>query len=283
MFNLKAYFEEQRSLIDTAIDKLMPHENTPPSVLHNAMRYSTFSGGKRIRPILCMTAASALGRDHECAVLPAIAVEILHTYTLVHDDLPCMDDDDLRRGKPTTHKVFGEANAVLVGDALQALAFEIISTAKVPENYPPHQLVHELACAAGSRGVVGGQVEDIRLTGKHPTMEEISFVHLHKTADMFRTALRLGAISANADNKQLEALSTYGTNLGLAFQITDDILDMENKKQDELSCLMIYDTPTAQNKACELISNAKSALDILEEENTGPLLAIADFVMERKL
>lgn len=283
MFNLKAYLEQQRGIVDTALERAMPPENTPPSLLHKAMRYSTFSGGKRIRPILCMASASALGRECECAILPAIAVEILHTYTLVHDDLPCMDDDDLRRGKPTVHKVFGEANAVLVGDALQALAFEIISMAKVPENYPPHQLVHELACTAGSRGVVGGQAEDIRLTGQHPTTKEINFVHLHKTADMFRTSLRLGAISANADPEQLEALSAYGTSLGLAFQITDDILDAENRKQDELSCLMIHDIPTARNKARKLIAEAKNALNILEEKNIIPLIATADYVVERKL
>ena len=161
MSDIKRILEEKLRLINTGLDTHIPSETTRPAELHKAIRYSVFAGGKRIRPLLCLSAAEAVGGTDKNALIPAIAIEALHTYTLIHDDLPCMDNDDLRRGKPTSHVVFGEANAVLVGDALQALAFEILAQCPAPPPYPPNQLVAELSRAAGSHGVVGGQFEDI--------------------------------------------------------------------------------------------------------------------------
>jgi geranylgeranyl diphosphate synthase type II len=282
MFELKSYMKTQCDSINAALDANMPQEDSHPSLLHKAMRYSVFSGGKRIRPILCLASSRAASSSDESAILPALALELLHTYTLIHDDLPSMDDDDLRRGQPTSHIKFGEANAILAGDALQALAFSLLSHHPAPANYPPLQLLSELSSAAGSQGVVGGQIEDINHE-KKPTFEQIQYIHLHKTACLFRASLRMGAIASNADSEQLEALSNYGTNIGIAFQITDDLLDQDQTNRDELSCLMIYSPDEAAEKAKDLISEATSEISIFNPEHTAPLTAIADFILERQI
>lgn len=274
MLDLEKYLAEKRSLIDKALDEHMPAEDTQPGTIHKAMRYSVFSGGKRIRPILCLAAAKAAGAQEDNALLPAVAIELLHTYTLIHDDLPCMDNDDTRRGKPTSHKVFGEAMAVLAGDALLTLAFELLSNAPSPD-----LLARELAHAAGSRGVIGGQVEDIEHSEK-PSFEEIQYVHLHKTAALFRASMRIGAIAANADQEQIDALSNYGTGIGLAFQVTDDLLDIDQAENNELSCLMVYSPEEAKAKVVELIEQAIAELSDLNE--TEPLVAIARFIADRE-
>jgi len=189
------------------------------------MRYAVTGGGKRLRPLLCLAAADACRGDLEQALVPGLAVEILHAYTLVHDDLPCMDDDDLRRGKPSCHIAFGESTALLAGDALLTLAFEWTAECAAPEPYPASQFTLELARYAGSAGVIGGQVVDLQAEGKAPDAETLSFIHTHKTADLITAALRMGAISAGASPAALAAITQYGQDLGLAFQITDDILD----------------------------------------------------------
>jgi len=288
MFNLDKYLKIRSRIIDTTLDKVMPRSGIKPSILHKAMRYSVFSGGKRIRPILCLAAAEAVGASYRKALLPAAAIELLHTYTLIHDDLPCMDNDDFRRGKPTSHKVFGEANAILAGDALQTLAFETAAGTPVPERYKSGLLVRELAQAAGSLGVVGGQVEDIAATGKIQTRKNIEFIHLHKTADLFRASLRMGAITGGADRKQLEALTLYGSNLGLAFQIADDILDESqpvsrsngNRNQTELTCLSVFSPGEARMKAKALIDEALEALSGFRS-HIHPLVSMAQFVLNR--
>ena len=273
-------------MIDAALDTEIPRAAERPAVLHKAIRYSVFSGGKRIRPILCMAAAEAAGGRARDALFPALALELLHTYTLIHDDLPCMDDDDLRRGKPTCHIVFGEANALLAADALQAMAFEMLARAKPPSRYAFNQFIVELAQAAGSRGVVGGQVEDLATGGKRPTRAAVDYIHLHKTADLFRAATRMGAIAANAGRKELQALTDYGTRVGLAFQITDDILDGaagagKRRKLDKSSCLLVYGARDARRKATSLIQEAISSLRGMESRRAEPLTALARFISER--
>jgi geranylgeranyl diphosphate synthase type II len=284
MFDLKVFLNSQCHRVDATLDRVMPPEATPPAILHQAMRYAVFSGGKRLRPALCTAAAEAVGGTAEAAALPAAAIELLHTYTLVHDDLPCMDDDDMRRGRPTVHKVFGEANAVLAGDALQALAFEVAARAPALPPYSPTQFVLELAAAAGSTGVVGGQVEDMAAVGTRPGEDRVHFIHLHKTADLFRASLRMGAIAGNASHGQLDALTRFGVSLGMAFQITDDLLDEHPSPADgemETTCLMIWDTATAREKARQFIEAALTDLKILQPPQAESLAGVARFVLER--
>jgi geranylgeranyl diphosphate synthase type II len=212
--------------VDRALDRWLPAEKTRPSTLHRAMRYAVFAGGKRLRPILCLAAAEACGGKISNALPAACAVECVHTYSLIHDDLPCMDDDDLRRGRPTTHKVFGEAVAVLAGDALATIAFEILAKTKETPRHAMREFFLELSRAAGSSFLVGGQVADMEAEKRQATPAELLFIHRGKTAAMIATSLRLGAMSANATPAQVKALGVFGENLGLAFQVIDDILDI---------------------------------------------------------
>ena len=225
MSDLMRYLAERRQMVDDALLRYLPPAATPPRRLHEAMHYSVFAAGKRLRPILCMAACEAVGGCAEAALLPGIAIEILHTYTLIHDDLPAMDDDDLRRGKPTNHKVFGEANAILAGDALLTLAFEWLGQCRVPEPYTPGALVVALARAAGSQGVVGGQVADLAAEGQTPDAAMLEYIHLHKTAALIQAAVSIGAMVGGATSAELDAVSRYGANVGLAFQIADDVLN----------------------------------------------------------
>jgi len=273
MFELSEYLEQRRALVEQALHEGLPAEATPPQRLHEAMRYSVLSGGKRLRPILALAAAESVRADPGTVIQPAIAVEILHTYTLIHDDLPCMDDDDERRGKPTSHKVFGEANAILAGDALQALAFELAACSPVA----PERVVRELAAAAGSRGVVGGQVADIAADDRM-TQEELEFIHQHKTADLFCAAIRMGAIAGGATDPQLDRLTTYGANVGLAFQIIDDILDAD--EEDGCSCVGLLGIDEAKRLATARTETAVSALADFGDTAT-PLVMIAQHMLER--
>ena len=283
MFDLEAYLTTQRKRVESALDHWMPSETEAPPSLHRAMRYAVFTGGKRLRPILSMAAAAACGASPERGLRCGCAVEVLHTYTLVHDDLPCMDDDDERRGRPTVHIAFSQSDAVLAGDALQALAFEWLTDETGLSRWSVADLVRELAVAAGSRGVVGGQVADLALQTPAPTAEQIAFIHLHKTADLFRAALRLGAMAADGTVEQVEALTHYAVQLGLAFQITDDLLDAppEGTTPTEATCLSIYSPAEARQQAAQRIADAHNALTGLDESGTRPLAAIADFIPGR--
>ena len=283
MFDLNNYLSERRSQVETALDRFLPDADTQPGVLHEAMRYAVFTGGKRLRPILCMAAAEACGGEADAALLPGCAVEVLHTYTLVHDDLPCMDDDDERRGKPTVHVAFGETNAVLAGDALQALAFELVGRTPSTNRWSASDFVKELAIAAGSKGVVGGQVADLGVAGRRPSTEEIAFIHEHKTADLFRAALRLGAMAANGSAERVKALGRYALALGLAFQITDDLLDAPttDTAPAEASYLSVADQASAQAEAEKLAADAIQTLSVCETEGAQPLAAIARYVPNR--
>lgn len=224
--DLKSYLARYQKQVDRALDRYLPKASAKPATIHKAMRYSLFAGGKRLRPILCLAATEACGGKIETALPLACAVECIHTYSLIHDDLPSMDNDDLRRGRPTCHKVFGEGIAVLAGDALLTIAFEIVSRAKDSRRYNMSTLLREVAVAAGSQKLIAGQVADLEAEGRKTDRAQLRYIHENKTAAMLTTSVRLGAMSANADAKQLTAMTRFGRTLGLAFQVIDDILDV---------------------------------------------------------
>ena len=224
---LSAYLESRRKLVERALERSLPGATVRPVTIHRAMRYSLLAGGKRLRPILTLAAAEACGAKDLANVMPAAcAVELIHTYSLIHDDLPCMDDDDLRRGRPTSHKVFGEGIAVLAGDALLTRAFGLLATVTPSKRYPLSQLLAEAEAAAGSLQLIAGQVADLEAEGKKISISDVRFIHERKTAAMIVLSLRLGAMIANATPTQLKALTDFGKSLGLSFQILDDILDV---------------------------------------------------------
>ncbi len=224
---LPEFFEDDRIRIDTELDRLMPPESAPPTSIHTAMRYSVFAGGKRVRPILCLETARIFDKDVDHAVFPACAIEFIHTYSLIHDDLPALDNDDLRRGKPTCHKKFGDAIAILAGDALLTLAFETIGKSMVAAERRVAMLT-EISAAAGTiNGMVGGQVADIEAEGAKVTPEMLEYIHRSKTAALIRASITAGAISAGAAAEDVNRLRQFGETIGWAFQVTDDILDVE--------------------------------------------------------
>ena len=224
--DLRAYVAARQKEVDRALDMFLPKETAKPPTIHKAMRYSIFAGGKRLRPILGLAAAEACGGERKAAMPLACAMECIHTYSLIHDDLPSMDNDDLRRGRATCHKVFGDGIAVLAGDALLTIAFEIAAKAQPTRRYSLQQIISEIAVAAGSRKLIAGQVADLEAEGQPITRGELRYIHENKTAAMLIASVRLGAMSANAAPKQLEAISSFGAALGLAFQVIDDILDV---------------------------------------------------------
>ena len=224
---LPAFFDEDLQLVDDALQRLLPSSDTQPTSIHEAMRYSVFAGGKRIRPILCLETARIFGSDVTPALHPACAIEFIHTYSLIHDDLPALDNDDLRRGKPTSHKKFGEAIAILAGDALLTLAFETLGGAPIDAELRVKMLI-EVAKSAGTvKGMVGGQVADLEAGGKGVGAETLKYIHLSKTAALIRAAITAGAICAGASDVDVARLRTFGETIGWAFQVTDDILDVE--------------------------------------------------------
>ncbi|MFB3776534.1 MAG: polyprenyl synthetase family protein [Bryobacteraceae bacterium] len=225
---LRDYLDRQQRLVDAELARLVPAETTPPVTIHRAMRYSLFAGGKRLRPILCLEAARAVSDRAEGIETAACALELVHTYSLIHDDLPALDNDDLRRGRPTCHKVFGEAMAILAGDALLTLAFQVLSGIESVDEGRRSRMVLELATAAGTpSGMVAGQVADLEGEGKAPDPVLLETIHRAKTGALLRASLRIGGVFAGAGDGQLDALSRYGEHIGLAFQIVDDLLDVE--------------------------------------------------------
>ena len=234
--NLRDYLAQQQKLVDTHLDRLAPPETQPPSTIHRAMRYSLFAGGKRIRPILCLEAARASGEEPGAAhFTAACSLEFIHTYSLIHDDLPALDNDDYRRGKLTCHKVFGDAMAILAGDSLLTLAFEVLSAMDTMPAVPADRkarMIAELSAAAGTvGGMIAGQVADLEGEGQPPTAPLLESIHRAKTGALLRASLRLGAICAGAGDAHYHALSCYGEHIGLAFQIVDDILDVEESSE----------------------------------------------------
>ena len=234
--DLKAYLKEQCACIDEALDCFLPRETELPHSIHKAMRYSVFAGGKRVRPILMLAACQAVGGDTGRAIPAACAMEMIHTYSLIHDDLPAMDNDDFRRGNPTNHKVFGEAIAVLAGDALLTEAFKLASDPRFTDGCEPSGLlavIHEIATCAGSYGMVGGQVVDMESEGRHDIdLATVQYIHTHKTGALIKASVVAGALLGGAAGQQLAAITRYGEAAGLAFQIADDILDIEGTTEE---------------------------------------------------
>ncbi|MCX7816130.1 MAG: polyprenyl synthetase family protein [Syntrophales bacterium] len=225
--DISSYFSEKKGMIDEALDKILPPEDMDPTVLSRAMRYSMFAGGKRLRPILCIASAEVVGGRGEEVLPVACALECIHTYSLIHDDLPSMDNDDFRRGMPTNHRVFGEAVAILAGDALLTLAFNLLSScfgATRPENML--RIIKEISSAAGHQGMVGGQTIDVLSTGKRIDEATLKDMHKRKTGALIRASLLAGALFYDVDELVIDSLSSYGEHLGLAFQIADDILNV---------------------------------------------------------
>jgi geranylgeranyl diphosphate synthase, type II len=296
---LHTYFESRRKMAEQALNKYLDTTNSSPEVIHEAMRYSVFAGGKRLRPVLVLAGAEICGKRPEIALPTAAALELIHTYSLVHDDLPAMDDDDLRRGRPTNHKVYGEAIAILAGDALLTKAFELIAkNAKIhgvrAQAVPA--LLELVAHGAGTFGMIGGQVMDIEVEGgkwqklnNHAAL--LQSIHRHKTAALIRTSLQAGATLAGATPKQLSALGEYGEKIGLAFQIADDILDVvANKKKlgkrgsdaknKKLTFPALYGLEESKRKAQLLVEEAKSALEPFGRR-AQVLKQLANYIIER--
>jgi len=294
-FDLQAYLTERRALVEAALERFLPPEDTPPPTVHRAMRYSVMAGGKRLRPILVIAGAEAVGGTLATVVPAACALELIHTYSLIHDDLPAMDDDDYRRGRLTSHKVFGEAIAILAGDALLTLAFRLVAdnTALVNDARVLRDVVAELADAAGTSGMVGGQVVDIESEGKAITTETLEYIHRHKTAALIRASLRVGALLAGGDGKAVAAIGEAGSDLGLAFQIVDDILDVEgsleelgktagsDERKQKATYPALHGLEASRRQAKMLIERAKQRLGVFGARAV-PLQALADYVFDRK-
>ena len=295
-FDLEAYFAERRRAVDEALDRHLPPATAVPTVIHEAMRYSVFAGGKRLRPILVIAGAEAVGGQMDDVMPTACCFELIHTYSLVHDDLPAMDDDDYRRGRLTNHKVFGEAMAVLAGDALLTHALGLVAVnfglgKAAPEAFP--RVLAEITGAAGTDGMVGGQVVDVQSEGKEVFPETLEYIHTRKTAALIRGALRSGALLAGASDRQLAALTQYGDRIGLTFQIVDDILDVEgsletlgktagkDQQQQKITYPGIHGLAASKARAAALTQEAHAALGPLGAPAT-PLRALADFILNRK-
>lgn len=292
--NLKNYLVARQKLIDRTLDRYLPKPNTKPATLHRAMRYSLFAGGKRLRPILCLAAAEACRGKINNALPLACALECIHTYSLVHDDLPSMDNDDFRRGRPTCHKVFGEGIAVLAGDALLTIAFEIVSYAKTSRGYDMSTFLREISVAAGSQKLIAGQVADLEAEGKKVQRRELQFIHENKTAAILGTSVRLGAMSANADASKLSAITAFGQRLGLAFQVIDDILDVTQTSEilgksagkdvaaKKATYPAVIGLEKSRAEARRLTRQAHDALSIFSDRDAEALHALANYLLERE-
>ncbi|PLX81127.1 MAG: polyprenyl synthetase [Desulfuromonas sp.] len=294
MFDLQEYLKQKTSLVDAELQKVLPSEETLPFSLHRAMRYSMFAGGKRIRPILVLAAAEAVGGDAAGAMPAACALEMIHTYSLIHDDLPAMDDDDFRRGRSTNHKVFGEATAILAGDALLTEAFILLSSsqAKGLDASTVRRVISIIARAAGSQGMVGGQVVDMESEGKAIDMATLQYIHTRKTGALLLASIQSGALLGGADEAQFDALTRYGEATGLAFQVADDILDIvgdqaelgkdvgSDQARGKATYPALLGLAEARERAEELCELAITALAGFGRE-AEPLRQIAEYVVSR--
>jgi geranylgeranyl diphosphate synthase type II len=291
--NLRDYLAQQQRLVDAELDRLTPPETMPPETIHRAMRYSLFAGGKRIRPALCMEAARAVADSPDGVVSTACALELIHTYSLIHDDLPALDDDDYRRGKLTSHKMFGEAMAILAGDALLTLAFEVLAGLDIADSRKV-RLIAELAAASGTvGGMIAGQVADLEGEGQAPNARLLDTIHRAKTGALLRASLRMGAIHAGASDEQYAALSRFGEHVGLAFQIVDDILDVEESSealgktagkdaaQGKITFPAVYGLEVSRSMAGEECARAHRTLAPFGER-AGRLHELADLIVRRK-
>jgi geranylgeranyl diphosphate synthase, type II len=233
--NITEYLEKKRIEVDRFLDEAIPPPAAPPAMLHESMRYSLLAGGKRVRPILAMAAAEALGTEPPGLMAAACSLELIHTYSLIHDDLPAMDDDDFRRGKPTNHKVYGDAIAILAGDALLTMAFDLLSRPDLMKGCDPLRqvrMLQELAFGSGNRGMVAGQVFDIQAEHQDIDLPALQNIHKHKTGMLIRAAVRIGAIAGGASDRQLDDMTGYAEDIGLAFQIADDVLNVTGTREE---------------------------------------------------
>jgi geranylgeranyl diphosphate synthase type II len=292
IFDLNEFLASRTEQVNRALDTFLPSEKTKPVTIHKAMRYSLFAGGKRTRPAVLLAAAGACGGKEADALPLACAVECIHTYSLIHDDLPAMDNDDFRRGKPTNHKVFGEGIAILAGDALLTQAFEIAAQAKGWPRYSHADLVLEIAKAAGSLQLVGGQVADLEGENKKLTVAELRYIHERKTSALLCCSVRLGGMSANCTAAQLQALTDFGYNVGLAFQVIDDILDVTQTTEQlgktagkdlavqKATYPSIVGLDKSRKIATQLTDKAFAALKIFKGKAVA-LEALADYLLKR--
>ncbi|MGB6383485.1 MAG: polyprenyl synthetase family protein [Syntrophobacteria bacterium] len=292
-FDLKQYLEARRLMVEEALEVALPQQDGPETRVVEAMRYSLFAGGKRLRPILCLAASEAVGGDLKTAMPAGCALEMIHTYSLIHDDLPAMDDDDLRRGKPTNHKVFGEAIAILAGDGLLTEAFVLLSdyNSLLPERAV--QVIGVIAEAASYRGMVGGQVVDILSQNKRADLETVQQMHSRKTAALIAAATESGALTGKGSESQVAALARYGRAIGLAFQIADDILDIEGDTEllgkttgaDEARGKVTYPAAVglerSRQTANEMVNDALAALEGFDDR-ANPLRSLANYIITRK-
>jgi geranylgeranyl diphosphate synthase type II len=291
--NLRDYLAQQQHLVEAELDRLVPPETTHPETIHRAMRYSLFAGGKRIRPILCMEAAYTTGANADGVAACACSLELIHTYSLIHDDLPALDNDDYRRGKLTNHKVFGDAMAILAGDSLLTLAFQVLAQLSAVDDRKT-RLIAELATASGTvGGMIGGQVADLEGEGKPPSAALLESIHRAKTGALLRASLRMGAIYAGATDEQYAALSWYGEHIGLAFQIGDDILDVEESSaalgktagkdaaQHKITFPAVYGLEKSHEMAAEECTRAHHVLEPFGDR-AARLHELADLIVHRK-
>ncbi|MDH4097592.1 MAG: polyprenyl synthetase family protein [Nitrospira sp.] len=294
--NIKDYLEQKRVAVDRFLDEVTPPAVTPPTTLHESMRYSLMAGGKRVRPILTIAAAEALGQTPPGLMAVACSLELIHTYSLIHDDLPSMDNDDFRRGKPTNHKVYGEAMAILAGDALLTMAFDLISRQDLMKGLDPVrqvQIIQELAFGSGNLGMVGGQVFDIQAENKDIDLPTLQNIHKHKTGMLMRAAVRMGAIAAGATDRQLDGMTGYAEDIGLAFQIADDVLNVTGTREElgknpntdaergKKTYPTFYGTEGAQKLADDCVARAIGRLDSFGP-SADALREIARYITSRK-
>ncbi len=288
---LDRYLPDRRERVDRELDRLLPSGETPPRTIHAAMRHSVFAGGKRVRPILAIAAAEACGRS-DCVLGPACALECVHTYSLIHDDLPAMDNDDIRRGKPTCHKAYGEAIAILAGDALLTLAYQILAEVNLPAEIRL-SLVAELSTAGGTvDGIIGGQVADLEAEGREPEASQLEYIHRAKTAALIRASVRFGALCSGADAWRFSALSEFGARIGLAFQIVDDVLDVvstseelgktagKDQSQSKATFPAFYGIEGSRDRARQCLQQALAALDGFGD-TAWALRSLANLIVSR--
>ena len=295
MFDLSAYIKNKNQQIKVALEEIL-HDSQPSEPIVEAMKYSLMAGGKRIRPVLCLAAAEAVGGKPQAVLPAACALEMVHTYSLIHDDLPAMDNDDLRRGKPTCHVAFDEATAILAGDALLTLAFQVLSSVQsTAENqaYGWLKVIHIISTAAGYRGMIRGQMLDMAAEGQHLTIDELKSMHALKTGALIEASLLCGALLADARKRQVEILKTYARNIGLAFQVTDDILNVEgnpkimgkavgtDKLREKSTYPALLGLETSRQFAENLVNEALQALEVFDKK-ADPLRALATYIIERK-
>ncbi len=291
--DLQNYLKTRQKEVDRALDRFLPKVGTKPATIHKAMRYSLFAGGKRLRPILCLAAAEACGGLTKDALPLACSLECIHTYSLIHDDLPSMDNDDFRRGRPTCHRVFGDGIAILAGDALLTVAFEIAAQAEPKSRYDSRTIFREIAIAAGSQKLIAGQVADLEAEGRPINRAQLRYIHQNKTAALLTTSVRLGAMSANATPAQLKAISEFGQSLGLAFQVIDDILDVTQTSEKlgksagkdvaahKATYPAVLGLEKSRAEARRLTNCAHNALKSLGKQGQT-LNALADYLLRRE-